>query len=69
MGQPDFAPIWEARARVLNVCRAVGMPLGPVVSSTTDYHAAVAAGFSTVSTPVDGLSDFDDILAEPRAKL
>jgi 2-keto-3-deoxy-L-rhamnonate aldolase RhmA len=68
MGQPGFAPLEEARARVLEVCRAAGMPLGPVVTTTADYHAAVAAGFSTVSTLVDKLEAFEEILASPRAK-
>ncbi len=68
MGQPGFAPLEEARARLLDVCGAAGMPFGAVVTNTADYHAAVAAGFSTVSTPVDELRAFEEILAAPRAK-
>jgi 4-hydroxy-2-oxoheptanedioate aldolase len=68
MGLPSFAPIWEARSRVLDACLAAKMPLGPVVSTTDEYHAAVAAGFHHISTPADGMHAFAEILAAPRAK-
>jgi 4-hydroxy-2-oxoheptanedioate aldolase len=68
MGQPGFAPIEEARARVLAACKAAGVPIGLVITDPAGYDEAVEAGFSFVATALGERNIFADITAAPRRR-
>jgi hypothetical protein len=50
MGDPTFAPIKKAEARVLAASKAAGIPVGAVLSDPDGFDDATNAGFGFIIT-------------------